>query len=106
MGRGKGTGHIVSFHGCTSASLELVLPYRSHHLGIQLGSVSSMSSSFSSVMLGRWQANMSSSGDWSLSEDLLSSWYVSWQHTVLRELGDGHALGVSGPKDKFSCVKT
>ena len=53
---------------------------------------------------------MSSSSEWSsflgLSEDSLSSSYVKWQHTVLREPGEGHVLGVAGLKDKFSCVQT
>ena len=43
-----------------------------------------------------------------LSEDSLSSSNVKWQHTVVRVpgYGDGHALGVAGPKDKFSHVET
>ena len=49
---------------------------------------------------------MSSSGEWSsilgLSEDSSSSLYVRWWCTALREPGDGHAVGVASPKDKFS----
>ena len=89
----SGTGYSIQ----TSSSSETV------------GKCSS-ASSLSSAILGRWQANMSSSGEWSsilgLSEDSWFSLYVRWWHTVLREPGDGHTLGVAGPKDKFSCVET
>ena len=61
-------------------------------------------------MLGRWQASMLSLGEWSSilesSEDSLSSSYVRWQCTMLRKPEDGCTLGVAGPKDKFSSVKT
>ena len=55
---------------------------------------------------------MPSSGEWSSilgsNEDSLSSSYVKQWHTVVRApgCGDGHALGVAVPKDKFSCVET
>ena len=106
IGMGKGTDHVVRFYGCISASLDMQTLLSSE----TVGKGSSASSLSSSAILGRWQANMSSSGEWSsilgLSEDSLSFSYVSWQCTVLREPGDRHALGVAGPKDKFSCVET
>ena len=53
---------------------------------------------------------MLSSGEWAsilgLSEGSLFSLYVRWHCTVLREPGDGHALGVAGLKDQFACVET
>ena len=75
-----------------------------------VGKCCSASSLSSSAILGRQQATVSSSGEWSSilgsSEDSLSSSYVKQWHTVLREAGDGCALGVAGQKDKFSCVET
>ena len=87
----SGTGSSIQ----TSSSSETV------------GKCSSVSSSSSSAILGRQQANMSSLGEW--SSILGSEWgfliFFICQvaaHCMLREKGDGHALGVAGLKDKLN----
>ena len=74
-----------------------------------VGKCSSASSSSSSAILGKWQANNSSSGKWSSilgsREHSSPSSYVRQKCTVLWAPGDGHALGVVDLKDKFSCVQ-
>ena len=46
-----------------------------------------------------WSSNLG------LSEDSSSSLYVKWWHTVLREAGYGHALGVAGQRKNFLVLK-
>ena len=87
MGMIKGTDLVVSSHGCTSASLELVLPSRHHHPVKLLGKCSSVPFSSSSAILVRWQANMSSSGEWSailgsIEESIIFFIYQAAVHCV------------------------